>query len=234
MNSYSTWDNDEPPEPVEEAARIERRAWLRLPSRLFTVCYLSKGPATDPLPCRVHDVSAAGINLVLKRPVEAGTALTVQLPGLVEGFEASVLAHVNHVRMLSNGEWSLGCTLALELDDETLTEFGVRRSEPLPIDQRSWKRFTLNVPVRYTTIADVPLQGNATLTDISAVGVGMQVDLPLRVGTALNLHIGGVESDMFLNILACVVRITSHYASNWRVGCTFVRELTEQELLRIA
>ena len=43
----------------------------------------------------------------------------------------------------------------------------------------------------------------------------------LRVGTSLNLHIG--EGEMFLNILACVVRVTSHYSKNWRAGCTFIR-----------
>ena len=228
---FQASDNDE---PVDQSERIERRAWLRLPSRLFTVCYPGKGPVGEPLPCRVINVSAAGINLALKRPLEAGTPLTVQLPGLVEGFEASVLTHVNHVRLAGNGEWSVGCTLALELDDDTLLEFGVKRLDPLPIDQRSWRRFTVTVPVRYSSIAEVPVEGQAKLTDLSAVGVGLQLDLPLRVGTALNLHIGSGEGEMFLNILACVVRITSHYARNWRAGCTFLRELTEKELLRIA
>jgi hypothetical protein len=226
-----SWDDEE---SVEQAALIDRRAWLRLPSRLHTVCYPGKTPHADPLPCRVDNISAAGINIVLKRPIEAGTPLVVQLPGYVEGFEASVLTHVNHVRLLNNGEWSLGCTLALELDADTLLEFGIKRLEPLSIDQRNWRRFTVALPVLYSTLAEVPIQGNAELTDLSVVGAGMKLDLPLKVGTALNLHIGGGDDDMFLNILACVVRITSHYSSNWRVGCTFIRELTEQELLRIA
>jgi len=226
-----SWDNDE---PVEQTAIIDRRSWPRLPSRLYTVCYPGKTPTTEPIPCRVENISAAGINLVLRPPIEAGTPLTVQLPGYVEGFEASVLTHVNHVRLLNSGEWSIGCTFALELDDNTLLEFGIRPLDPLSIDQRGWRRFTVTLPVRYTTLAEVPIEGNADLTDLSPVGAGLKLDLPLRVGTSLNLHIGGADNEMFLNIVACVVRVTSHFASNWRVGCTFVRELTEQELLRIA
>jgi hypothetical protein len=226
-----SWDDEE---SVEQAALIDRRSWLRLPSRLHTVCYPGKAPQGEALPCRVDNICAAGLNIVLKRPVEAGTPLVVQLPGYVEGFEASVLTHVNHVRLLNSGEWSLGCTLALELDADTLLEFGIKRLEPLTIDQRSWKRFTVAMPVRYSTLAEVPIHGDAELTDLSAVGVGIKMNLPLRVGTTLNLYVGGGEGDMFLNILACVVRVTSHYSSNWRVGCTFIRELTEQELLRIA
>jgi hypothetical protein len=227
-HSYSAPDSEE---PVEESELTERRAWLRLPSRLYTVCYPAKGPTTEPVPCRVLNVSAAGVSLAIKRPLEAGIPLTVQLPGLVEGFEASVLTHVSHVRLMTNGEWSIGCTLALELDDDTLLEFGIKKLDPLPIDQRGWRRFTVTVPVRYSTLTDDAVHGHANLTDLSPVGVGLQLDLPLRVGTSLNLHIG--DGEMFLNILACVVRVTSHYSKNWRAGATFIRELSEKELLRI-
>jgi hypothetical protein len=229
-HSYSTSDGNESPEPTSSVPEIDSRTWTRFPSRLHTICYTEKGPNDDPLPCRVGNISAAGINVVLKRAVEAGTPLTLQLPGLVEGFEASMLTHVNNVRLLNNGEWSLGCTFALELDDDTLLGFGIRRMEPLSIDQRRWKRFTVAVPVHFSALADDSIQGSARLTDLSAAGTGMQLDLPLRVGTTLNVGIGEAGKPSSFNILACVVRVTSHYSNHWRAGCTFVRELTEQEL----
>jgi PilZ domain len=105
--------------------------------------------------------------------------------------------------------------------------------EPLSIDQRSWKRFTVAVPIRYSTVADIPVEGHAHITDLSAVGAGLQLDLPLRIGTSINLHIGGDGSFGSLSFLACVVRVTSHFSKNWRAGCTFLRELTDQELVRI-
>src|SRR5207237_4319492 len=108
----STWDGNDSSDPVEQVPEIDSRAWHRFPSKLYSICYPGRHPAGEPRPCRVVNICATGINLVLDKPVEAGVPLTVQLPGLVPGFEAAILTQVSHVLLTNEGEWSIGCTFA--------------------------------------------------------------------------------------------------------------------------
>jgi hypothetical protein len=232
---FSRRNSNKPQEPgtPEDNTLVDRRAWLRYPSRLYTICQLMHTPDAEPLPTRVLNISPGGINLLLKRPVEAGSLLTVQLPGLDEGCESTVLAYVNNVRLTDEGDWSLGCTFALQLEQEVLDAFGARPHRPPAPDLRNWTRFACAAEVRFERIGETPTRGTARLADLSAAGIGLFVELPFRIGCLLSLELESPDHEGLLSILASVVRVTTHYGRKWRIGCTFVRELVEDELRRI-
>jgi hypothetical protein len=200
---------------------------------LYTICQPVGDPDSDPLPARVANISTRGINLLLKRPVESGVMMTVLLPGHDEGQESCFLVYVNNVRLTDEGEWSLGCTFALELDDETLGVFGSHGHRPAAPDQRQWDRNPCSTSVRFHTVGPIQVRGSGNVVDLTPAGIGLIVDQPLTIGALLNLEIENPGHNLLLTILASVVRMTSQQGRKWRIGCTFVRELLEEELQRI-
>jgi hypothetical protein len=217
----------------EAKTAADGRVWERYPSKLYTLCHLIHSQDTDPLPARVQNISPIGINLIVKRPVEAGVMLSVLLPGLEEGCESNVLTYVNNVRLNEEGEWSLGCTFALELDQETLGVFGAVSQRPRSPDQRAWTRFPCSAQARYEQIGTGPVRGTARVVDVAAAGLGLLADRSLTVGALLTLEIESPNRAVVLTILGSVVRVTSLPAGQWRVGCTFIRELNDLELKRV-
>ena len=68
----------------------------------------------------------------------------------------------------------------------------------------------------------------ATLHDVSRTGVGLILCFPFRAGTYLAIDL---KRDTFL---AKVVRVEDQYDGSWRVGCEFIRPLTDGELERLS
>jgi hypothetical protein len=213
--------------PVQE----ERRIWVRYPCDVEATCQPVDAPDSQRLSARVRNVSQGGINLQLPSRVETGSLLSVELPR-GDGLGAStVLAYVVRVAPEDEGEWSVGCTFATELEAADLEPFGAKRQKPHPLDQRTWVRFPCNVQATYQFVRDSePKSHAAHVVNISANGVALQTAQPVDLGKLLSLDLHSANGQFTLNILACVVRLTTEEDGRWGLGCNLIRELSDQEI----
>jgi hypothetical protein len=211
--------------------RLERRVWARLLTNQETVCRLKTDDVVVCLRALVTNVSRAGAQLLLTRPLTCHTLLSLELPGALGRPSHAVLARVVHALPRTEGLWDVGCSFAAELSEEELQAFGVKEPSSLTGDRRAQVRrpCALMVTFRPTESPDsAEVIGKAI--DISPVGVGLLVRQPVEVGTLLNLELLGEGGQSPLKIRAGVVRTAGPVAGKWTVGCHFVRELTAGEL----
>jgi hypothetical protein len=145
-----------------------------------------------------------------------------------------VLACVVHVSPQGGDRWLIGCTFARELSDEDLAPFGARKVRATPPDQRDWVRYACDVQASYqpgddTDASDRPAQ----VLNISASGVGLLVAEPIAVGTLLSVRLRSARGGADKTMLSCAVHVTQRGAEEWALGCTFISELSESELLAL-
>jgi len=222
--------------PKRVAARsttdeLDRRVWIRYPCDVEAACKPADSAECQRLSSRVRNVSRGGINLIMDCSVAVGAFLSVELPAPDGEPPATVLAYVARVTPWRDGQWSVGCTFASELSDGDLEPFGAQRLKPNTDDQRSWVRFPCKSQATYQLVKDP--QSNprsATVVNISASGVGLQVNHPNDLGTLLNLELRDAQNQFTLKMLACVVRINPRRRSEWIMGCNLIRELSNREL----
>jgi hypothetical protein len=200
--------------------------------RQVWVCSVS---ADGPVPgrrilARVRNLFRNGIHLVLDVRFEAGDLLKVELPALPGQPGHLVLATVIHATACQ-GEWALDCVFASELPEEELHGFGAQRVKAAEPDRRTWVRFACPTRAFCTSLAGgEPDRRPAQVLDISASGMGLLVDQFHEAGTLLSLELHGPKGDFTRKILACVVRVNPEPDNQWVLGCTFIRELSEEEL----
>jgi PilZ domain len=105
------------PQTVPRAAPPDRRAWVRYrperppAGRVFiaaTYCRLSAD---------VLDLSCGGVALLLGRPVEPGTLLTIEFGGGVGAVPFEAVASVANVTELPGGRWRCGAELLAPLTE---------------------------------------------------------------------------------------------------------------------
>ncbi len=218
-----------PAKPVASDAG-DRRVWLRHPADLETTYH----PAQDgsrPLGARVRDISRGGIHLLVQRPFDTGELLSIELPTDIDQEPLTVLACIVRVQEENEGEFSLGCVFSRELSDEDLQRFGARRERPAPSDERTWMRFPCSVTATYQkTPAEDSAHLPAQLLNISANGVGLEVEQSVETGTLLSLDFHPKSGKPGRTMLACVVHVTAQSSGIYALGCNFIRELSEDDL----
>jgi hypothetical protein len=72
---------------------------------------------------RPHDVSAAGIGLLLAHPLETGGALTIHLRERLERPAAPLSATIVHAGVGPDGVWLIGCAFDRMLTAEEMEQF---------------------------------------------------------------------------------------------------------------
>jgi hypothetical protein len=92
--------------------RLSRRAAVRFAPRQEILCYCGLGPDAGYVRARVYDVSAGGACLLLKRPVEAGTVMEVEMVNGPHTFLCARTLRVLRVFQGKGGE----CVVAGEFD----------------------------------------------------------------------------------------------------------------------
>jgi hypothetical protein len=219
------------PEPGTTPEGDERRVRLRHASSVQTVVHAVNAAEPLSLTARVRNVSRGGINLVLDRPFEPGSIVSLELPG-TGPTPSTVLACVVHATPAGDGGWSVGCTFSRELSDADLAEFGARREKPpAPGDGRSWVRFSCSVQAACDT---VPPNGGAPesvqVINLSPSGVGLVVTRRIDTGSMLSLELRSPSGRHACTMLACVVHASGRDSGQFAIGCNFIRELTDQEM----
>jgi PilZ domain len=229
----------EAPEAQAVSVQDDRRLWGRHATDLQGNVHVAKNAARDKgekiLAC-VRDLSCAGANLLLDRPLAPGQMLSLELPAANDEVR-TVLAYV--VRCIPQRDdptytWSLGCLFARELSITDLNCLGAPKVPASDDDKRVWVRYDcVRCPVKanYRKVSDPAGESQPVqVLDISAAGIGLSVCSPLDAGSLLTLDLLDKSGQRALTMLACVVHTTSRVGGEYAVGCNFIRELSEEEL----
>ncbi len=70
----------------------------------------------------------------------------------------------------------------------------------------------------------------ATVVDISTLGVGLRLNRRFEAGSILTVELQSADGKMTRKLLVRVVRVIADSAGAWRIGCTLVRPLRDDEL----
>jgi c-di-GMP-binding flagellar brake protein YcgR len=214
----------------EESTKEDRRLWIRYPADLKTLVQPADHPGEDRVPARVRDISRGGANLLLEKSFRPGQMLDLELPCPDEPERTvHLLACVVRVFEEPSGTHSLGCVFSRELTEEDLFQFGARRVRHAPEDQRTWMRFPCEVKANFHKIGEPDQHVHeAQVMNISASGVGLEVTEAVEVGALLNLHITGKQGHE-RTLITCVVHASRTDDGKWKLGCNFIRELSESD-----
>jgi hypothetical protein len=208
----------------------ERRLWVRYPADLDTSVQLADHPGEDRVPARIRDLSRGGANLVLDQGFPTGQLLSLEMPCPEDPERIfQILACIVRSTPEPGGRHSLGCVFSRELTEEDLFSFGARRVRHAPEDQRSWMRFACELKATFNKIGESESAPRAAqVKNVSASGVGLEVDEAIEVGSLLNLHVVG-KMGQERTLLTCVVHAVKQGGANWQLGCNFIRELSESD-----
>ena len=96
-------------------ARINRRVNVRYPSGAATTTAV--GSSASPLlrRVRVWDVSQGGIAFILRKPLDVGQNVYIQITNRILNFTFDLAAEVRHVTKHTRGRWLVGLQFDREL-----------------------------------------------------------------------------------------------------------------------
>ena len=179
---------------------------------------------------RIRNISPMGMNLLVYRAVRDGSMIQIDLPRPDGSSGTIVLACVVRVIPEETGNWGLGCTFSVELGDEALMSFGGNRQLATGSDQRVWVRQTSSGTATWPhTSEGQSIQASAEIVDISPAGVGLLSKYRVEPGDILTMQLSREEHGQPLTILACASNLFHREDGLWRVGCCFIRELSDAE-----
>jgi hypothetical protein len=190
----------------------------------------------DPL-CvtgQVRNLSREGIGLQLAQQIEIGSVLKVELQAAGNSNATVILACVVYAHQEREGGWIHGCAFVTELSDEEMAQFGAERVRADKAEERSWVRFPCDLEASYRVVRITERDmSHATVMDISASGVGLLVRRPIDAGSLLSIILMARKGKSSLKMLACVVRATDRPNDERLLGCNFIRELSDRELIAL-
>lgn len=98
-------------------------------------------------------------------------------------------------------------------------------------DRRVWVRYPADLETTYQPATE---SGGARLSarvrNVSLGGVNLVVDREFTPGDLLSVELPGVADRTRCTVLACVVHVAAQGDGTWSLGCTFARELNEEDL----
>jgi hypothetical protein len=208
-----------------EAGDGGRQVWVRFPAE-----FRPDGPAgAGPLPARLLNVSHSGLSLIIDHEFAGGGLVLIELPGCDGQVGGTALAYVLRAAPLRDGQWSLACSFAAELGDDDLRALSGQRRRPAGDDRRAWERCPGLGTALYFPVGGAEPTRRADIADVSPGGVGLLASERVEPGVALSVELCGPGAAS-LDMLACVVYVSPFEAGRWRLGCTFIRELTAGQL----
>jgi hypothetical protein len=99
-------------------------------------------------------------------------------------------------------------------------------------ERRQWVRYRSGVRITCRPAVVPDTSGLlAQVNDVSFGGINLLVSRHLEQGLLLHVDLPHAPRSA-PSLLACVVQVTSRLETSWELGCSFIRELTEQELRR--
>ena len=207
----------------------ERLAWVFRPE-------LPGHPSEEPRTlAQVIDISLGGIVLSASRRFESGTLLRVEVQSGSGERPVGLMARVIQIANRSGGNFLLSCCFAKELSDEELRPFGAERKRPDGgSDVRAWVRYPCTTEsVFHSVVSAEQEKCRAKVLNISAGGVALLSPRKLEAGTLLHLDIGGKEAQAPRTLKARVVHQAERADNQWVLGCTFVADLSDDDVMAL-
>lgn len=98
-------------------------------------------------------------------------------------------------------------------------------------ERRKWERHNSQAQIALAPALPEPkITRKARVQDVSRGGICLVGEWPCAKGDLLHLTIPDLVESQATELLACVVRVTAGVSNTWSVGCTFIRELSSQEI----
>ena len=212
----------------------ERRASVRHPAALTSLCRAIGGPIGIRWLARVRDLSTLGIGLVAPQRLQPGTLLEIDLKAPSGSQVRTPLARVVHAEEEGNGTWAIGCAFAAELSPAELRLFRGQRVRPPLGDGRRWLRFPCNVETVCATALTTPGERSAArVLNVFSGGIGLLLPCEFEPGTLLHLQVPGAEEGPDRKLLLRVVRTVEHSNGDWFHDCEFAEQLRDEVLLAL-
>jgi hypothetical protein len=216
------------PGPSCPEVKPERRISVRFPCRLSAKCAPEGGGANERRSVVVTDISRGGFRMVADEALEPGAFVSVEIPGHTS---TAILAYVVRQTPRADGAWDIGCAFAAEISDADLRRLEGESGEAEPADRRAWGRAACDKPICFQVVGAEPARWlPATVVDISPGGVGLRVNHRVELEEMLRLELRGGDWQSATVLLAGVVRTTELPGGGWLLGCSFNRELSDEEL----
>lgn len=228
--------------------------WRRLDWRLWRQSYITHTPAAERLAwvsrpealgeepgeearslAQVIDISLGGIVLSASRRFESGTLLRVEVQGGGGERPVGLMARVIQVANRSGGSFLLSCCFAKELSDEELRPFGAERRRPDGnSDVRAWVRYPCSTDsVFHSVVSAEQERCRAKVLNISAGGVALLSPRKLDAGTLLHLDLVSSDGRPDRTLKARVVHQALRADNQWVLGCTFVADLSDDDVMAL-
>jgi hypothetical protein len=101
-----------------------------------------------------------------------------------------------------------------------------------PGDRRVWVRYScdLESSCQPAGVAD-EVSWSARVRDISRGGIKLNLNRPFETGTLLKVEISNGQGDQSRSLMVRVVHVSPQGPFSWSLGCSFDKELTQQDLL---
>lgn len=210
------------------AVEDERRVWVRRPSVATAVV---RPGGEGRVPARARDISRGGISVVVGQPFDSGTMLCVEVASSPAQASFSVLACVVRVSPLGEQQWLLGCRFCAELSARDLARFTTDAGNAGADEDRGWPRSGCDLDATLV-VADEKAEEEQTarVVNISPGGAALIVGGEVPAGTVFTLAVEGRVAGLSCTVVACAVHVTSFHEGKWLVGCSFIRELSEDDL----
>jgi hypothetical protein len=207
----------------------ESRVWIRDLARTGMHVKPGSTEGNDLDYGKVLDVSGRGVKVLVNRPFETGTLISLDLPG-GEGLSAvSVLACVVRTQERPNREWILGCDFSWQLGVEYFDNFGSAVDKPRKSDWGGWPRSVCSLKAIFEgTVADPVTRHDAQVVDLSADSVILLVEHNVPNGAMVSVELLTRNGELVTRILACVVQIALLPDETRVLTCSFIRTLGDQ------
>jgi hypothetical protein len=178
-------------------------------------------------------VSKSALDLLTDRALEPGARVELEFPAPAN-FGPRVLACVVRSLHREDGKWAVECFLPLPLGPSELSWLGTRGGVPSKTDRRRSPRWPYQKTAFFRRTGD---EGGkhypAKVEDVSFGGAKLIVAAPApEVGASLELLLQRTPSPP-LCMLAVVCHARVQPDGNWALGCSFVRELSWNELASV-
>jgi c-di-GMP-binding flagellar brake protein YcgR len=98
-------------------------------------------------------------------------------------------------------------------------------------ERRAWVRYVCDlVTVYQPTQQQESERLLARVRNISRGGINLVVDKEFTSGSILSVEVPAEDGNPLCSLLACVIHATQQAGGDWALGCSFVRELSDDDL----
>src|SRR5437016_2884438 len=98
-------------------------------------------------------------------------------------------------------------------------------------ERRAWIRLSADLETSYKpAAAQDGTRLSARVRNISLGGVNLVVGRAFQPGEMISVALPGASEESHCDVLACVVHCGEEQPGAWSLGCTFSRELSDEDL----